>query len=150
VPEPASAIPALLKGGGLFKEIKTTLRRPLRVSATSRSAAIVLIPWPISILRRAVHVGPSPEFPHFVSPRTKSTMARLTSALRASVVYGLLAASAAEVVSPRATPPVYGRAPHVDPTVSDPNPATVTAVSECHLHGATQYVLLSQNSVDTS
>ncbi|KAG7293592.1 hypothetical protein NEMBOFW57_003645 [Staphylotrichum longicolle] len=66
-------------------------------------------------------------------------MTRLTSALRASVIYGLLAASSGEAVSPRATPPVYHQARHVDSSVSDANPATITAVSNCHPHGATQY-----------
>ena len=61
-------------------------------------------------------------------------MVRLTPALRASVVYGLLTACAGDPV------PLHLRAPDVNPTVSDPSPATITAVSECHFHGATQYV----------
>ncbi|KAK3299835.1 uncharacterized protein B0H64DRAFT_1743 [Chaetomium fimeti] len=68
-------------------------------------------------------------------------MARLSSALRASVLYGLLAATGAplaQAVLPTAQP-VHQRAPHVDPSVSDPNPATITAVSKCHMHGTAQY-----------
>lgn len=74
-------------------------------------------------------------------------MTRLTSALRASVIYGLLAASSSEAVSPRATPPVYHQARHVDSSVSDANPATITAVSKCHVHGATQYVIFFESKV---
>ncbi|KAH6853230.1 hypothetical protein B0I37DRAFT_2273 [Chaetomium sp. MPI-CAGE-AT-0009] len=68
-------------------------------------------------------------------------MPRLSSPLRASILYGLLAATGAPIaqaVSPTAQP-VYKRAPHVDPSVSDPNPATITAVSKCHMHGTVQY-----------
>lgn len=72
-------------------------------------------------------------------------MARLSSPLRTAVLYGLLAATGvpiAQAVSPTAQP-VYQRAPHVDPSVSDPNPATITAVSKCHEHGTVQYVPLA-------
>ncbi|KAH6651297.1 hypothetical protein F5144DRAFT_479761 [Chaetomium tenue] len=68
-------------------------------------------------------------------------MARLPSPLRTAVLYGLLAATGAHIaqaVSPTARL-VYQRAPHVDPSVSDPNPATITAVSKCHEHGTVQY-----------
>ncbi len=59
-------------------------------------------------------------------------MFRLKSALRASILCGLLTACAGEPA------PLHHRAPDVNPTVSDPSPATITAVSECHFHGATQ------------
>ena len=67
-------------------------------------------------------------------------MVRLHSTFRASALYGLLAASCGEAVAP--TPrPLRQRAPDVNPTVAEPNPATITAVSECHLHGTVQFVI---------
>jgi hypothetical protein len=75
-------------------------------------------------------------------PSDTYTMARFSSPFRTAVLCGLLAAAGAPIaqaVSPTAAP-VYQRAPHVVPSVSDPNPATITAVSECHMHGTVQYV----------
>ncbi|KAK4151064.1 ZIP zinc transporter-domain-containing protein [Chaetomidium leptoderma] len=75
-------------------------------------------------------------------------MAQFPSTLRASALYGLLAVSSAGAVSPTPSP-LHQRAPHVDTSVSDPNPATITAISECHLHetelfcmaGASEYLV---------
>ncbi|KAK4244241.1 hypothetical protein C7999DRAFT_17479 [Corynascus novoguineensis] len=65
-------------------------------------------------------------------------MTWISTTLRASVLFGLLAVASVEAASP--TPgPLRQRSPHVDLSVSEPSPATVTAVSECHLHGTVQY-----------
>ncbi|AEO59559.1 hypothetical protein MYCTH_2307966 [Thermothelomyces thermophilus ATCC 42464] len=68
-------------------------------------------------------------------------MARISSTLRASVLYGLLAVASAEAaLSPTPKPrPLRLRSPQADHSESESDPATITAVSECHLHGTVQY-----------
>ncbi|GAB1309904.1 high-affinity Zn(2+) transporter zrt1 [Madurella fahalii] len=65
-------------------------------------------------------------------------MLRLQPAFRAAAIYGLLTAPFVDPVLASVSP-LEHRAPHVNPTPSDPSPATITAVSECHLHGTVQY-----------
>ncbi|KAL2270774.1 hypothetical protein VTJ83DRAFT_145 [Remersonia thermophila] len=64
-------------------------------------------------------------------------MVRLLFA-RAPALCGLLAVAGAGAVAPTARP-LAPREPDINPTVAEPNPATITAVSECHLHGTVQY-----------
>ncbi|KAL2131226.1 hypothetical protein VTI74DRAFT_5403 [Chaetomium olivicolor] len=59
-------------------------------------------------------------------------MLRFPSALRASVLYGLLAATYCEAV---ARTPLRPRAPDV----TGANPPAITAVSDCHIEGTVQY-----------
>jgi hypothetical protein len=112
-----------------------------------RSLPVPDFPLPITFVRRAdptniaVALGPSLELPSSLYPRIARTMARLSSALRASALYGLLAASCGEAGSP-APRTLRQRAPHVVTAVAEPNPTSITAVSECHLHGTVQYVVI--------
>lgn len=65
-------------------------------------------------------------------------MLRLPPTVPAAVLCGLLAAPFLDPVSASVTA-IQHRAPHVTFTPSDPSPATITAVSECHFHGTAQF-----------
>ncbi|KAK4097162.1 Zip-domain-containing protein [Parathielavia hyrcaniae] len=74
-------------------------------------------------------------------------MVRLS--LRASALYSLLAVSCGQAISP-APRTLRQRAPHVVTAVAEPDPtatqtaddsSTITAVSECHLHGSALYCM---------
>ncbi|KAL2159366.1 hypothetical protein VTH06DRAFT_2369 [Thermothelomyces fergusii] len=72
-------------------------------------------------------------------------MARISSTLRACVLLGLLAAASAEAgPSPTPTPrPLRRRSPQADDDHSgrESDPASITAVSDCHAHGSALFCM---------